>query len=170
MVTLPYDAALYLLVGADLAGWLIAYLTQPIPPRNRIRPWRAVLFILFNGALIAGVLFAIPDTRFPVFVAAVLVYLLTNPWFICRIPYDGCVSDTRLGRAYTVMCWALFTMASAGAVANMLTLGVMWPLVVIGLCTLASLLVTKPAGIIHQQQELLMGIQHAAKRHHKSAH
>lgn len=170
MIVIDYHITLLLLMGAELGGWLLAYTVQSHPPRNNLKVWR-VLFTSANALAIVGVLtYYLPTLRDPAIIMAAFIYMAVNPWFLTNIGYDESVTGTPKGQLYAATLWLCFAIAGAPAISHMLRHGIEYELIFIGISCLASLLITKPAGILHQYQELLMGAQHANKRRHRPSH
>lgn len=170
MIIIDYHIAMFLLVGAEMGGWLFAYVRQPHPPRNRLIPWRVLFSSVNIIALLAVLTFYFPVLRDPAMVIAAMLFLATNPWFLTNIGYEESVRQTTKGQMYTVMLWVCFGISAASSLSIMVQHRFEMELLVIGVSVLASLLITQPAGILHQYQEFLMGAQHARKRLNRPTH
>lgn len=157
METLPIDLAVELVVYSNLIGWGLAYIHRP--KEKGIDPHIGMLLInlVMNGLLAIFVIYCIPGVTHPIYLFAISMILLCNPYFVLTIgerePIDGSIK----GSLYAYILHSAFAITLIPTLMYMARdPGHYWPLMIMQLACLASIVVTKPAALIHQQQKVLI--------------
>jgi len=141
MNAIETTAAIQLLVYFNVIGWGLAFIYAPKDVSHPgIKPHMGLLLtnVLVNSFFLSMAMLFIPGITHPVYVIAMSVLVVVNPYFVLSIGEREPIKDTVKGRLYEYLIVSLFTITM-----------------------LASIVVTGAPALIHQQQRFLL-------RHRKS--
>jgi len=160
MSTLDTITAMQILIYFNVIGWGLAYIYAPRGEGGDcLKPHVGLLLtnVLVNSFLLSMAVLFIPGVTHPVYVIALSVLVLVNPYFVLSIGERERIQDSVKGRLYEYLIVSLFTITAFPTLSFMAKDFMhYWPLLILQLGCLASIVITGAPALIHQQQRFLL--------------
>lgn len=162
MALLPTELAVELVIYSNLIGWGLAYIHRP---KDRgIHPHLGMLAmnLITNTLLAVFIIYCIPGVTHPIYVFAISMLAMCNPYFVLTIDEREPIRGSVKGGLFSYILNSMFMITLLPTLMFLARdFSTYWPLAVVQLGCLASIAITGPAALIHQQQQVLL-----RRRHH----
>lgn len=170
MNAIETTAAIQLLVYFNVIGWGLALIYAPKDVSHPgLKPHMGLLLtnVLVNSFFLSMAMLFIPGITHPVYVIAMSVLVVVNPYFVLSIGEREPIKDTVKGRLYEYLIVSLFTITMLPTLSFLAKdFSYYWPLMILQLGCLASIVVTGAPALIHQQQRFLLRHRKTPGTHH----
>lgn len=157
MEPLPIHSAIMMLIYLNLIGWALAYICRPEGRGVEVDLWKLACNNVINMAMIIVTLIHVPGLTHPVYVFSMGMLMVINPYFVTSIGEREPIEGTQKGQVYGHLIVATFVVTATVTLHYLIVDPyTYWPLAIIQLGCLASIVVTRPPALIHQQQRILI--------------